>query len=86
MPFNKTIKREWEVAITENTQPRWLRIFKYVLLGGLIYFLRESDWLWTVLITLFVVSLAIHFWFRYKTHGWTKSYGPWKHTKISNDD
>lgn len=79
MPFSKTIKREFEVAFYKNTQPVWLRILKYIVLAGLIYWLWDTKWLWPVLIGLLSSSLAVHFWYRYKTHRWTKSYGGWKY-------
>ncbi len=79
MPFSKTIKREFEVAFSKNTQPVWLRILKYIVLAGLIFLLKDSKWLWPVLIGILSCALAIHFWYRYKTNGWTKSYGGWKY-------
>lgn len=59
----------------------WFRILKYVLLGCLIYFLWGSKWLWLILIVIFVFGLSLHFWCRYKTEGWTKSYGAWDYEK-----
>ena len=81
MSFNKKIKRELEVAFSKNAQPIWLRILKYVLLGIMLYFLWGSKYLWIILIALFVFALLLHFWYRYKTHGWTKSYGSWDYEK-----
>jgi len=52
---------------------------KYILLGSLLYFLWGTKLLWMILLVLFVMSLAIHFWYRHKTDGWTKSYGLWKY-------
>jgi hypothetical protein len=81
MPFNKTIKREIEVAFSKRSQPLWFRILKYLLLGGIVYFFWGSKLLWIILLILFAFSMILHFWFRYKTHGWTKSYGMWKYDK-----
>jgi hypothetical protein len=30
---------------------------------------------------MFAFAMLLHFWYRYKTNGWTKSYGLWKHEK-----
>jgi cell division protein FtsW (lipid II flippase) len=79
VPIKQTLKREYEVAFSKNPQPARMRILKYFLLALLIYFLRGSKWLWIILLALFTLAVAIHFWYRYKTHGWTKSYGKWKH-------
>jgi len=86
MPLRKTIKRELEVAFSKSAQPIWLRIVKYILLGGLVYFLWGTKLLWIILLSLFVVGTSLHFWFRYKTHGWTKSYGMWKHESDKNPE
>ena len=81
MPLPKVIKRELEVAFSKHAQPVWFRIVKYILLGGLFYFLWGTKLLWIILLCMFVFGSALHFWFRYKTHGWTKSYGMWKHER-----
>ena len=81
MSFKKTINREFEVAFSKNSQPIWFRVLKYILLGGVIYFFRESRWMWIILTALLVVALIVHFWVRYKTKGWTQSYGLWKYEK-----
>jgi len=85
MAFTETIKREIEVAFSKNAQPVWFRILKYIVLGGLLYFFWGSKLLWIILLILFVFALALHFWYRYKTRGWTQSYGLWKHDGIRPD-
>jgi hypothetical protein len=81
MPLNKIIKRELEVAFSKHSQPVWFRILKYILLGFFLYFFWESKMLWIILLVVFIPGLLLHFWYRYKTQGWTKSYGLWKHDK-----
>jgi hypothetical protein len=83
MPLNKAIKRELEVAFSKHAQPVWFRIIKYILLGLLFYFLWGTRLLWIIIGSMLVVGLALHFWYRYKTKGWTESYGMWKHEKNS---
>jgi hypothetical protein len=81
MSFKKVLNRELEVAFSKKSQPIWFRIAKYVVLGAVIYFLWGTKWLWITLIALFGVALVMHFWVRYKTKGWTKSYGLWDYDK-----
>ena len=81
MQLPKSIQRELEVAFSKDAQPVWFRIVKYLLLGGLAYFLWGTKLLWIILLVVFAVGTSLHFWFRYKTQGWTKSYGLWKHER-----
>ena len=81
MSFKKIIKREFEVAFSKHAQPVWFRITKYIVLSFIIYFFWGTQLLWIILITLFALSLILHFWYRYKTNGWKKSYGLWKYDK-----
>ncbi|WP_232371446.1 hypothetical protein [Leptospira ainazelensis] len=82
MSFSKILKREFQVAFSKTSQPIWFRISKYFLLFFLLYLLRDSEYLWPILLSAFVISLLVHFWFRYKTKGWTQDFGPWKHDQI----
>ncbi|TGM95213.1 hypothetical protein [Leptospira yasudae] len=79
MSFSKVVKREFEVAFSKHGQPFWFRIVKYCVMLILLYLIRDSEYLRLVLLSAFVISLTVHFWFRYKTKGWTQSYGPWKY-------
>jgi hypothetical protein len=81
MAPGKTIKRELEVAFSKRSQPIWFRILKYILLVGILFFFWGTKLLWIILVTMFTSAMLLHFWYRYKTHGWTKSYGLWKHEK-----
>lgn len=81
MALHKTIKRELEVAFSKQSQPVGFRVLKYIVLGCILYFFWGTKLLWIILLVLFIFSLALHFWYRYKTHGWTKSYGLWKYDK-----
>jgi hypothetical protein len=81
MTFSKIIKREIEVAFSKHSQPVWFRILKYILLGSALYFFWGNRLLWIILLIFFIFALFLHFWYRYKTHGWTRSYGLWKYDK-----
>ena len=84
--MNKTVKRELEVAFSKKSQPVWFRVLKYILLACIVYFFWGTNLLWISLVVLFVLSLLLHFWFRWKTDGWTKSYGMWKYESGKNDE
>lgn len=77
--MNKIIKREIDVII--YGQPFWFRVMKYCVLipMGLLLF---KWWGWPVVIGFIgggaVVGIALHFWFRWKTDGWKKSWGLYK--------
>lgn len=81
MRLNETIKRELEVAFSKHSQPVWFRVAKYILLVAVLYFLWGSKWLWTIILSMLGLALLLHFWYRYKTNSWTKSYGMWKYDK-----
>lgn len=78
------MKREIEVAFSKHSQPIWFRIVKYILLAVLVYALWGTNLFWIVLAILLVVSLSLHFWYRYKTKGWTQDYGMWKYHSKQN--
>jgi hypothetical protein len=78
MSLKKVIKREIEVAFSKHSQPIWFRVCKYILLVLVIFFFWDTKMLLVILSFLFVFSFAMHFWYRYKTKGWTQSYGLWK--------
>jgi Na+-driven multidrug efflux pump len=81
MALNKTIKRELEVAFSKHSQPIWFRVLKYILLAVIMFFFWGTKLLWIILLISFAFAMLLHFWYRYKTQGWTKSYGLWKHDK-----
>jgi len=81
MSFKKTLKREMQVALSKKSQPAWFRILKYILLGVVLYLFWGTRYLSIILLVMFVLAMCLHFWYRYKTQGWTRSYGLWKHEK-----
>ena len=81
MEFSKIIRREIEVAFSRHSQSIGFRILKYIVLGCIIYIFWGNKLLWPLLLAFFTIALLIHFWYRYKTAGWTKSYGGWNYEK-----
>ena len=86
MALGKTIKRELDVAFSKHSQPIWFRVLKYILLGVILFFFWGTKLLWIILLISFAFAMLLHFWYRYKTHGWSKSYGLWKHEKDRGHD
>ena len=84
MSFKRIMNREFEVAFSKKSQPVWFRIVKYIVVVCLIYFLWGTLLLWILLSALFILGLVLHLWYRYKTEGWTKSYGMWRYDKDDN--
>ncbi|MGY3214514.1 hypothetical protein ACVW2L_003567 [Mucilaginibacter sp. HD30] len=81
MKAKQILKQELQVAFSKHAQPVWFRIIKYVLILGAVVFFSRDTLFWPVFILLAVLSVLLHFWYRYKTHGWTKKYGMWKPVK-----
>jgi len=79
MALPPVIRRELEVAFSTKSQSVTFRIIKYILVVVLIYLLWGTGWLWIVFGIIFALSLMLHFLYRYKTDGWRKDYGMWKH-------
>ena len=44
--MKKTIKREFKVAFSKETQPIWFRITKWIVFIGLAYLLYGTKWFW----------------------------------------
>ncbi len=80
------LRREKYVAL--HAQPRWLRVVKYpVFLGITVLIVYWKGWVaatyWGII--LFTVGLSGHFFLRWMTHGWRKSWGPYKKLKKLKD-
>ena len=78
-------KREIEVAFSKRAQPVWFRILKYIILSLVIYFFWGIRLAW-ILLAVFTAGLCLHFWYRYKTQGWTRKYGYWDDVKNSSSN
>jgi hypothetical protein len=84
--FSREMQREKYVML--HGQPLWFRMIKYpvfLLIGYLIY--SRSGWFAVVQIFLFlaVLGIGLHFFLRWKTHGWRKKWGPVKRIKTPFD-
>jgi hypothetical protein len=80
-----TIQREYRVAFSKGGQSRSIRIAKWTgflvvaaALYGTSYF-----WLWTA--GLPTVGIGIHFFYRWKTDGWTRAWGGWNELDFDDE-
>lgn len=86
MTVKELIEREKYVAIHGQT-PRF-RIVKYLILlaiAGGIYAWNGWTAVGLVFMTLFILAIAVHFVFRWKTKGWTESWGPYKKLDVPSE-
>ena len=72
-----TIKREFSVAFSPRAQPVWLRVTKWIVIIGVTCLLRRTPYFWFWVLGLPALGLVVHFFIRWKTHGWTKPWGGW---------
>ena len=77
--MNELLQREAYVIV--HGQSLQFRIVKYVVLLGiatLLYKLYGLTGIIYLLTFAFTVGIIGHIFFRWKTNGWTKSWGPFK--------
>lgn len=82
MNWKEIIAREFKVAFSFKSQPLLFRIVKWIIVVSLIWFFHDYALFPIILFLLLVLSLALHFYYRKKTNGWTKSYGLWKYERV----
>ncbi len=86
MDWKETISREFKVAFSLGSQPLWFRILKWIVIIALLYFLNDYVAWWILFTVLAFLGLLLHFYYRSKTNGWTKSYGAWKYEKVFGNE
>lgn len=76
------VKRDvWVIGDTE-TQPLWVKIIKILLIAGLsltVHSLYGLAGMTVFLCSLVFCGSVVHFIHRWKTCGWTRSWGFWTH-------
>ncbi len=79
MTFKELYKKEKDVVI--HGQTLRFRLIKYLVLLGIFtaaYFWRGTQFVINLFFILFILSIGAHFFFRWKTQGWEKSWGLYK--------
>ncbi|MEN9390264.1 MAG: hypothetical protein RLZZ283_364 [Candidatus Parcubacteria bacterium] len=77
-----------ELYVAKHGQSWRFRTVKYLLLLAFfagMYVLGGWRVVGYTLATLFILSIAIHFLFRWKTDAWTTSWGPYKKLTLPSD-
>lgn len=77
--FKESLRREKYVII--HGQTTRFRIVKYLVLFTLgigLFFWKGWMAVGLAFACLFILGLAVHFLFRWKTKAWTESWGPYK--------
>ncbi len=72
-----TLKRELRIACSRRAQPLWFRISKWIVLLGGAFSFYGSAYFWHWLAGLSVIGIIVHFFYRWKTVGWTRPWGGW---------
>lgn len=72
------IERELRVAFSKHAQPVGFRVVKWIVMLLLVYWFHDARYFWKWVGVIAVVALAVHFFYRWKTRGWTRPWGGWK--------
>ena len=86
MPAGKTLKREVRVALSRRAQPVWFRVLKWIIALGVGVMLWRTPYFWPVILGALVLSLTLHFIWRWKTKGWTQPWGGWNDMDTADKD
>ena len=77
MELFEMIRRELRVAFSIKAQPVWFRVIKwtvFLMVFGSLWRTRRA-WFWRLLPSAAIVGVVIHLIWRWKTDGWTRSWG-----------
>lgn len=79
MSLRKLLRREKYVVI--HAQTKRFRVVKYIIIFALLFAaIAWKGWqnAFILLVLMAALSIFIHFLFRWKSKGWTESWGPYK--------
>jgi len=82
----ETVKREIRVATSRRAQPVWFRIVKWAVAIGLSAMLWRTPYFFWWIFGALGLSLTVHFFWRWKTRGWTRPWGGWDDLEASGKD
>ena len=75
--LDSAIRRELRVAFSSRAQPVWFRGIKWAcIFAGTVLF-HDQRWFWWTLTGLAATGALLHFCYRWKTRGWTRTWGGW---------
>ena len=79
-----TLRRELRVCFSLKAQPLWIRILKWAAIIALTALYHDAPWFWPIVAACVVAGLALHFFYRWKTRAWTRSWGGWNDLAAAN--
>ncbi|MHA2296388.1 MAG: hypothetical protein ACXAEU_08330 [Candidatus Hodarchaeales archaeon] len=74
------MKREVQIISDLDTQPLWFRIIKFsLMISTFLFFTIFFDIMAAITWLIFLVTCGffVHFFYRWKTNAWTRSWGMW---------
>ena len=80
----RTLRREVRVALSRKAQPVWFRVLKWIVIIVLAVYFWASPHFWLYVAIALVFALALHFFWRWKTKGWTRPWGGWNDVETAN--
>ena len=73
----KTMQREVQVAFSPRGQPWWFRLIKWSVFITITARYRQRRWFPYAVCLALTGGIALHLFYRWKTHGWTRPWGGW---------
>ena len=73
----KTVQRELQVAFSPRAQPWWFRVIKWSIFITITARYRRRSWFPYVAGIALIGGISLHFFYRWKTQGWTRAWGGW---------
>ncbi len=83
--FSSTVRRECRVALSLRAQPLWFRIAKWIVFLGLGAVFWRRPFFWGCVLAAATLGLTLHFFYRWKTRGWTRPWGGWNDLAAGRD-
>ena len=78
------IRRELNVAFSRKGQPLWFRFIKWAVILFTAWNYWQAPYFGVCIAAAFLLGLALHLFWRYKTKGWTKAWGGWDDLDSAN--
>ncbi len=75
--MNQILKRELRVVFSKRARPPAFRIIKWIVIITLVGLFHRHRYFWPGVAGLLFAGVALHLFYRWKTHGWTRPWGKW---------
>ncbi len=83
--MNTVIRKEVRVALSKKAQPVWFRLLKWAVIIPVTLLMASRGYFWPWILGALAFSLSLHFFYRYKTKGWTRPYGLWNDVEAGRE-